>query len=72
MLLQIMDELGVFPAETLMVGDTQYDMQLASNAGASALAVSYGVHEKTRLMQFGPLDCLDDVREIPTWLARQH
>ena len=70
MLLQIMDELGTMPAQTLMIGDTAYDMQLAANAGAHALAVDYGVHSRERLMEHGPLDCLADVREIPAWLSR--
>ena len=69
MLLQIMDELGTMPEETLMIGDTDYDMQLAANAGAHALAVGYGVHSRERLLQHGPLDCLGDVREIPAWLS---
>jgi len=69
MLLQIMDEMGVLPDETLMVGDTEYDMQLATNAGTHALAVSYGVHERERLMQHPVLGCVDDVREIPDWLS---
>lgn len=70
MLEQIMDALGAMPDETLMIGDTVYDMQLATNARTHALAVSYGVHGKERLMQHRPLDCLADVREIPGWLSR--
>ena len=46
MLLEIMDELGTLPEETLMIGDTAYDMQLAANAGTRALAVEYGVHSR--------------------------
>jgi phosphoglycolate phosphatase len=70
MLLQIMDELGTMPEETLMIGDTEYDMQLAANAGAHALAVGYGAHSRDRLLQHKPLDCLGDVREIPGWLSQ--
>jgi len=70
MLLQIMDALGVAPQDTLMVGDTEYDMQLAANAGAQALAVCYGVHERERLLRHAPLACLGDVRDIPGWLER--
>ncbi len=70
MLEQIMDELGVLPEETLMIGDTEYDMQLAANARAAALAVDYGVHSRERLMALSPLDCLSDVSQIPQWLER--
>lgn len=68
MLEELMDQLGVMPEQTLMIGDTEYDMQLAKNARAHALAVSYGVHGRDRLLAQTPLDCVDDVREIPGWI----
>jgi phosphoglycolate phosphatase len=68
MLLQIMAELGVTGPETLMVGDTEYDMQMARSAGAHALAVCYGVHAPERLMAHGPLGCLAELVDMPTWL----
>lgn len=71
MLLELMDELGVRAAETLMVGDTEYDMQMALNAGTSALGVCHGVHAPARLFAQGALDCLDSLLEIPDWLRRQ-
>lgn len=64
MLLEIMDELGMEPEDTLMVGDTEYDLQMAGNAGTAALAVSYGVHNKQRLLDCGPLACVDSVTEL--------
>jgi len=68
MLLQIMDELGMQGHETLMIGDTEYDMQMACSANAHRLGVSYGSHSRERLMQSEPLGCLDDIRELPSWL----
>lgn len=70
MLLQIMDELGVEPADTLMIGDTEYDLQMAINAGTHGLAVSYGVHTPERLSHFNPLGCLDDIAELSDWLKQ--
>jgi len=72
MLEELMDELGAEPAETLMIGDTEYDMQMASNARTHALAVSYGVHDKERLLRHGPLHCLDDIGELNGWLEQYH
>lgn len=69
MLLELMDELGVAPAATLMVGDTEYDLLMAANAGAGALAVCYGVHAPERLRALGPLGCLDGLAAIPAWLG---
>ncbi len=68
MLLQILEESGVEAGETLMIGDTEYDLQMAKNARVKSLAVSYGVHSRERLMQFEPLGCLDAINELTDWL----
>ncbi len=68
MLQEIMAELEVSNSETLMVGDTDYDLQMANNAGVASVAVSYGMHEKDRLLKCRPLVCLDDLSELPVWL----
>ena len=68
MLLEIMDWLGTEPNDTLMVGDTEFDLQMANNAGARALGVSYGVHDKARLLACEPLACLDSLAEVAAWL----
>jgi phosphoglycolate phosphatase len=68
MLEQLMEELGAEPGETLMIGDTEYDMQMAGNARTHALAVSYGVHEKARLLKHKPLHCIDAIYELEAWL----
>ncbi len=69
MLLELMDELGADASATLMIGDTEYDMQMAVNARTRALAVSYGVHPVERLLPHAPLDCIHDIAALPAWLA---
>ena len=69
MLNDILDDLGVRPDDTLMIGDTEYDMQMAGNAGVAALGVSFGVHETDRLMAQGALTCIDSLSELPGWLS---
>lgn len=71
MLLELMDELGVRPGQTLMVGDTEYDLRMAANAGARSLAVCYGVHDPGRLLACSPLACLESLPDIPPWLERR-
>jgi phosphoglycolate phosphatase len=44
MLLDLMGELGVAGRHMLMVGDTEYDMEMATNAGVGKVAVRSGVH----------------------------
>ncbi len=69
MLLELMEELDVSPEQTIMVGDTEYDMEMATNAGARKVAVSSGVHTEERLNRHAPLVCLGQVAEMPAWLA---
>ncbi len=71
MLEELMEELQVRPRETLMVGDTEYDLRMARNAGTCAIAVSYGVHAPHRLLEFAPLACLDAISELKDWLAQR-
>jgi phosphoglycolate phosphatase len=68
MLQEILLELGVNAAETLVIGDTEFDMQMAANAGVAALGVSYGVHDRERLLLHGALHCLDAIHELPEWI----
>jgi phosphoglycolate phosphatase len=70
MLEQIMDQLGARPAQTLMIGDTEYDMQMAANAGARGLGVTFGVHTPERLLQHRALHCVESLPEIPGWLQQ--
>ncbi len=68
MLHELMDEFGVEPAATLMIGDTSHDLQMAGNAGVAALAVTYGAHSHDYLAEHGPLACLHTVTELAEWL----
>ena len=68
MLLELMDELGVARAQTLMIGDTTHDLQMAINAGVAGLGVTYGAHPKSQLLEFSPLACVDNVGELAAWL----
>jgi phosphoglycolate phosphatase len=71
MLHQIIEEMGVMPRQALMIGDTEYDLQMASNARMPSLGVAYGVHSRERLLKHNPLACLQRVTDIPPWLADQ-
>lgn len=70
MLQELMQELATEPEETLMIGDTAHDLQMALSAGVPALAVSYGAHQKDSLAAFNPLACIDTPPELAPWLER--
>ena len=67
---QILDQFGLSPTQALMIGDTEYDLQMASNARMPSLGVDYGVHERERLLKHRPLACLGNIKEIPEWLEK--
>lgn len=68
MMLDIIDYFGIDANEAIMVGDTEYDLQMANNAAAQSVAVTYGVHEKQRLLDCKPLTCLDSLNDLHEWL----
>jgi phosphoglycolate phosphatase len=68
MLQELMHEFGTEPARTLMIGDTTHDLQLARNAGAPSVAVSFGAHDHEAFAEFGPLHVAHSTRELHDWL----
>ena len=68
MLQDILTDLDTTPGRAVMVGDTEYDMQMARNAGVSAVAVSHGVHAPSRLLANGADACFDDLFQLSDWL----
>lgn len=68
MLEDILEKLGMKASDTLVIGDTEYDMRMATSAGSHGLGVSYGVHEPQRLIDSGALATLDALSEMPAWL----
>lgn len=52
MLLRAMSEAGAEPGETVMVGDTIYDIEMARNAGTAAIGVAWGYHAAEELAPY--------------------
>ncbi len=72
MLIEIMQLLDVEPAQSLMIGDSHHDLQMALNANVGSIAVSYGAQPLHSLLQFKPLTKLDHMAELPVWLNSQN
>ncbi|WP_028487845.1 HAD family hydrolase [Thiothrix lacustris] len=71
MLEEILTDCDTRKHDALMIGDSEYDLQMALNIGMDSLAVSYGVHGLEHLRQHQPRGHVDDVTHIPGWLAAQ-
>lgn len=67
MVLQAMAACGSAPEETVVVGDTSFDMEMARAAGATAVGVAWGYHPEDRLYAAGAQSVINDFKElIPT------
>lgn len=69
MLLDIMDNLVIAPESVLMIGDSEYDLQMATGAGVKSIAVCYGTQSKERLLEYNPEVCLDRISDLVQWLS---
>lgn len=53
MLIAAMEEAGTGPADTIMIGDTTFDIVMATNAGVAAIGVTWGYHGAADLRAAG-------------------
>lgn len=65
MLLAAMAEAGGEAADTVMIGDTTYDIQMALSAGVAPIGVAWGNHEARDLTDAGALAVLEDLAALP-------
>jgi len=70
MLHELLVEFDCPPERALMVGDTEFDLAMAVNAGIDSVGVSYGVHDVARLQQHQPRLIVDRLSELRDWLIR--
>ncbi|MGX9356502.1 HAD-IA family hydrolase [Roseobacteraceae bacterium S113] len=64
MLLEAMSACGTAPEDTLMIGDTSYDMEMARAAGCRGIGVSWGYHEASALgAARAVIDRIEDLTE---------
>lgn len=72
MLLDTLDFCGCEADKSLMVGDTTYDLQMASNAGVNSMAVNYGVHSRDVLEPLATRGCAENFSEVTETILRDH
>jgi len=68
MVLELLEEMDISPDKALVIGDTEYDIQMANRAGVEVLGVTYGMHDRARLLESGAKACIDDITQLPIWL----
>lgn len=70
MLRELCEELARPASEAVMVGDTEYDMEMAARFDMPRIGVSYGAHSAERLHKWQPLDVVDEFARIRDHLSR--
>jgi phosphoglycolate phosphatase len=66
---QAMAEVGVAPEETVVIGDTTFDVEMARNAGVRAVGVAWGYHESQELIGAGAGRVIDHFEALAPTLA---
>jgi len=67
MLHELLAEMETSVASAVMIGDTEYDMAMALEAGMARIGVAYGAHEVERLRRYQPELVLNDFPELLAW-----
>lgn len=67
MLNELLSHFGVEASQAVMVGDTEYDMDMARRAAMPRIGVSYGAHAVERLHSYQPELCMSCFSEILAW-----
>jgi len=70
MVMEAMREAGATPGQTVVIGDTSYDMEMARAAGAGAIGVSWGYHPIAELHAAGAHEVITDFSLLPGALER--
>ena len=64
MLFELLEEMQTDAAESLMIGDSEYDLMMARAASVAGIGVSYGVHSAERLHRHEPLRVVDSLSDL--------
>lgn len=64
MIREILEYCRVLPEQSLMVGDSVFDLQMARNAGVDSVAVTYGAQSRDTLLACAPDFVIDHFSEL--------
>lgn len=68
MIYRAMLETGMAAGDTIMVGDTTYDIEMARAADVGAVGVTWGYHHRDELVEAGAHIIIDDFCTLPATL----
>ncbi|MEX2104213.1 MAG: pyrophosphatase PpaX [Bacilli bacterium] len=65
-ILKAMELMNANPASTLMIGDSEYDLQSAKAAGVDSVGVAWSLRGVEYVSQFDPTYIIHDIRDLLT------
>ena len=68
MLAELLEKFDVSADQALMVGDTEFDLDMAQQINMPRLGVTYGAHAKDRLLKFEPIACIDFFSDLVKYI----
>lgn len=68
MINELLAQHNLQPHQAVVVGDTEFDMGMAENAGVARIGVSWGAHARERLERYQPIAVVDSVSELQNLL----
>ena len=71
MLHELSQALNVDVESMLMIGDTQFDLDMAHNAGMDSIGITHGAHSVEKLQQSKPMMLIDNLPQLTQWLSVQ-
>lgn len=69
MVFQALEETGVSAHETVLIGDTSFDMTMAANANIVGLGVTWGYHDVSELKASGAAMLFDNFAQLQSHLV---
>lgn len=64
MVLELLDGLGVNPAQAVVVGDSHFDLEMAARAGVDGIGVGWGAQTAESLAQLSGTHCVQDLSAL--------
>jgi len=68
MVFKAMSETGARPQDTVVVGDTTFDMEMARAGGVHAVGVAWGYHQPEELIDAGAVTVAEAYADLPATL----
>ena len=69
MIEEIMDVCGATPSQTLMIGDSISDVEMALQAGVDVIGVDFYHQQAASLLAAGAMDVFDDYQQVAQFLS---